>query len=282
MSAARPPGMRPTERMSLPADNLTSLAQTVRDEHGLVVVGLRQTLHHAIAAGEALIAARQQLKVGEWCQWVETEIEIARQTARNYVRIATYRDEVLALTGTPSIRDALTSLRELPPSASFGGWNRKGLTPAEIADVKAMRSEGTSWQSIADEMGIPRMRIQRVIDPSRIKRDAVTRNRSALRRTAERAALAARERDEAVRKLGGDASVAYALLRKAAQALDNAIAGCEPGEERQAMQSALTFCYKAEDEIVRALRLGRQLTPQQARHNRADRRQHQISESVAS
>lgn len=262
------------------APTLEFLAATATNEHRQAMESALTAVRHAVASGEALLEARRQIKVGEWCDWLEANVDIARQTARNYMRLATYRDLVLDEGGPSTIRGAIAILQSegVPHIGASGGWNVKGLADDEIAEVKALRKTGKTWQSIADEMGIPRMRIQRVIDPTIIRREIAGRNRYQRRRTAERAALAAKERDDAVRRLGGTAAAAYALLRKTALVLDRAIAEREPGDEHQAMQAALMFTYRAEDEIVRALQLGRQLTPQQARYSRADRRAHQVGE----
>ncbi len=70
------------------SNSLTDLAARIRTEHEAVSVALKDSVRHAIAAGEALIEAKEQLKHGEWLPWLREHCTISERTAQLYMRCA--------------------------------------------------------------------------------------------------------------------------------------------------------------------------------------------------
>jgi hypothetical protein len=98
------------------------------------------SLVHAIEAGEALLEAKEQMNHGEWLPWLRDNCEMSESTAQVYMRLAKYKDEVLAnpqRAADLSIRAALDALRA-----------------RETRDAAAKRIAGlwASWQENLHEL----------------------------------------------------------------------------------------------------------------------------------
>jgi hypothetical protein len=103
--------------MSAPANpqELASLAATVRAEHAAAGRALRTSLDHAMAAGDALIAARNLVPALGWTLFVIRDVGMSERTARDYVRLAKARTVITdrqRAAGPFSLRQALAFLRE--------------------------------------------------------------------------------------------------------------------------------------------------------------------------
>jgi hypothetical protein len=87
----------PTRQQSAPlaGDNsLPDLAGRIRVEHEAVSESLKESVRHAIAAGELLIEAKGQLSHGRWLPWLKDHCTISERTAQLYMRVAKSRTEV--------------------------------------------------------------------------------------------------------------------------------------------------------------------------------------------
>jgi hypothetical protein len=79
------------------AVNLTGLADKIRAAHQAVGFALQNGLDHALAAGDALIAAQKLVKHGEWQHWLKRHCgDLTDRTARLYMRAASHRFEIEA------------------------------------------------------------------------------------------------------------------------------------------------------------------------------------------
>ncbi len=65
----------------------------------------------AIACGRSLLAAKEQVGHGGWCDWVERNLSFSPQTARKYMKVAK-RNHGFVLEGVQSLRQALEMLSE--------------------------------------------------------------------------------------------------------------------------------------------------------------------------
>lgn len=63
-------------------------ARVANEEHRLAREAFGSTLQHAIAAGEALMAAKAQLPHGQWLPWLVANFEGSERTAQAYMRVA--------------------------------------------------------------------------------------------------------------------------------------------------------------------------------------------------
>jgi hypothetical protein len=78
------------------SNSLAVLAGRIKAEHEAVSVALRDSVRHAIAAGELLIEAKEQLKHGQWLPWLNDHCTISERTAQLYMRCARNRTEIEA------------------------------------------------------------------------------------------------------------------------------------------------------------------------------------------
>src|SRR6266849_265246 len=75
---------------------LADLAERIKVEHNAYVAAVKKSAEHAMAAGDALIEAKAQLKHGEWLPWLKGHCEISERTAQVYMRLARNRSEIEA------------------------------------------------------------------------------------------------------------------------------------------------------------------------------------------
>jgi hypothetical protein len=62
-------------------NSLPDLAARIKAEHEAVSTALKESVRHAIAAGELLIEAKDRLKHGEWLPWLKDHCTISERTA---------------------------------------------------------------------------------------------------------------------------------------------------------------------------------------------------------
>jgi Protein of unknown function (DUF3102) len=90
---------------------LASLAEAANREHSAGEAAYASAVDHAIAAGEALLAAKGQVQYGQWLGWVDDHFHGSRRTAQVYMRMARNAD-VGHLAGQSSIKQALEAIPE--------------------------------------------------------------------------------------------------------------------------------------------------------------------------
>jgi Protein of unknown function (DUF3102) len=56
------------------SNSLAVLAAQIKSEHEAVSGALKESVRHAVSAGELLIEAKQQLKHGDWLTWLQDGI----------------------------------------------------------------------------------------------------------------------------------------------------------------------------------------------------------------
>lgn len=237
--------------------NLTDLAATINREHDLAYRSALNALQHAILCGEALIAARDTVPDGEWLRWVSDNLHISTGALHRYVRIATYKEQLLTADRQPkSINAAISYLKEV--GAPAAGTGKNGRKPTfDVEEAKRLRKQGLTFTEIGPLLGVSDVAVWRQLTPGAARKTVERTNRYARQRRAERKALQQKKRDEAVARTGGTAAEAYALLRRCAATLDRSLIATTNGDERKALRDALAYTHKAEDAIVSALQLER-------------------------
>lgn len=238
--------------------NLTDLAATINREHDLAYRAALNALQHAILCGEALIAARDTVPDGEWLRWVSDNLHISTGALHRYVRIATYKEQLLTADRQPkSINAAISYLKEV--GAPAAGTGKNGRKPTfDVEEAKRLRKQGLTFTEIGPLLGVSDVAVWRQLTPGAARKTVERTNRYARQRRAERRALQQKERDEAVARVGGSASNAYAALRRCALIIDRAITEATGEMERAGLRNALAFAHRAEDAIVAVLQLERQ------------------------
>jgi hypothetical protein len=92
---------------------LIDIAARIKIEHQAVAASLRQSVHHAIAAGELLLQAKKQVAHGKWLSWLgEHCSELSERSAQAYMKLARNKTEIPnpQLTADLTIDAALKSL----------------------------------------------------------------------------------------------------------------------------------------------------------------------------
>lgn len=237
---------------------LVVLAATINREHSLAYQKAIEALEHAILCGEALIEARDAVPEGQWLRWVDENLNLSTGTLHRYIRVATYKDHLLQAERRPaSINAAIGYLKAIEvPAASTG---RNGRHPSfDVEEAKRLRAQGLTFTEIGPMLGVSDVAVWRQLTPGANRKAIAQANKWKKKRLAERKALEQAQRDKAVAKAGGAPAEAYALLRRCAVALDQALAEAANDDERKALRDALAFTHKGEDAIVLALRLERQ------------------------
>ena len=116
---------------------LPELAGRIRAEHTAVADALKDSLRHAITAGELLIVAKAQVPHGHWLSWLREHCAISERTEQFYMRVAKNRAEIEAKIS----EDAGTKRKSL--RASDDSANTAAASPRCLDhnsnDVKAQR-----------------------------------------------------------------------------------------------------------------------------------------------
>lgn len=93
---------------------LIDIAARIKVEHQAVAASLKQSVHHAIAAGELLLEAKEQVPHGEWLPWLEEHCGVTPRSAQGYMRLARHRAELEGKYETHvshlTVREALNAL----------------------------------------------------------------------------------------------------------------------------------------------------------------------------
>lgn len=246
--------MAPVERYA-PADlsgqTLDQLAETIRREDAAAHAAAETALASAIRAGEALLEAKRHVEPGRWVSWVEGVVP--RTTAKTYMRLATYRDDVTAsgVTGVAAARNLLVGY---PPIAKTG--------PALFTHLRdealRLHKDNVPVSAIASSLGVAHTTVSTWVDPEFAQKRAAMRRRDKARGKAARRALREKEkrnaRDAAAKAAGGNIAKAYALIRQTAAAIDQAADQCVSKDDARSLRAKLANLYEVEDEICRILR----------------------------
>ena len=220
------------------------------DEQEMVITSAhRSIIPHAIRIGEALIAARDQMDRGSFGSWLRSNFSFSRSSATRYMRMARGLDELQGaglIDG--KVRDVIEFL-----STSGTGLIPKGAPDDVKKKALQLHQLGATRKAIASITGVTDGTVSRWVDPQA----ASKRKKQARLATKARQALARQEREALVRRSAGNAADAYALIRKASLAVDQAIAETSVADERDELQKARTFLHRAEDRLVGALQIAR-------------------------
>lgn len=246
---------------------LSDLADRATIEYRLAGESAVSAVEHAILCGEVLLQAQAQVADGKWGAWCRENVaEIEFTTVTKFCRLATYRAQIEPGEFS-TIRQAMGYLRTIAIPPRPTGPKRVPVR-LDLDEARKLRKQGMSFVHIGEVFGVSHQHVALQLDPERRKKKKALDRQRAMERRAARDALVAQQRHEAVRKRGGSASEGYALLRRAALAIDKAISQSEDASERTKLTAALGFTHKAEDEIVRALRLERTVPERPAHVNR--------------
>jgi transposase-like protein len=215
--------------------SLAELAAIANREGELAVRAMRDTLNHAIACGEALLAAKAQISDGGWTEWLAANFQGSSTTAHRFMRVATYRDQIPQ--GVDGLMKADELLRGLP-RANGRVW---GTNPHIVAEaVRLYRAGDITLAEIAERYKVALSTAHRWVH-----REIRAEYDKAAAQT-----LLQQRREHAARRHGGSVYKSYSLIRKTAQEIGRAVDETSNQELRKALQSALVSIYEAEDAVV--------------------------------
>jgi hypothetical protein len=234
--------------------SLDELAATANREHAACLDAGLTMVEHAIRVGEALIEAKRRLggsplaNVG-WKEWVASNFEASYGTAVAYMRLGRHRDAAI---GAINLNEAL----QLCAGRSSRGENHR-TDPEFRADVLAMREEGLSLREVSRMTGISVPTISSWTNPESYKRRLQLQRERQRRRAAERKALAAKERQQAIKralvKEGEAFNEVYVVITRLDSLLGQARKEAQTREKREAINEAHALRDKMMDTLVRAL-----------------------------
>ena len=253
-----------------PAVDLAELAAIANSEHtktemqiGRLRNVFRSAAQHAMAAGDALLEAKDHVPAGEWGKWQRDNLIFAGSQANTYMRLAAYRKDVelwIEDGGNGSIQGATKFL------SSFPGLQAKTLKAPDLAqEAKRLAGLGMSRNGIAKTLGVSWTSAAEWTDRKYAVERAKKKREDRIKHTQRAKALARVERDKAVKKAAVQAgdrataatSKAYGLIRSAVSELDRVAGKAEDAETKRLLASAIRHLHHAEDDIVAALRIER-------------------------
>lgn len=134
----------------VPPDNLDGLASLANREHGLALEAGLSMVEHAISAGEALLAAKEQCEPGTWLAWREANFGASKWTAEAYMKIAANKDLLTDLGERPTLVGTLKYLRAFPEA------DRSNRADEALRAEAVRRFDGgeTNRSAIARALGV--------------------------------------------------------------------------------------------------------------------------------
>ena len=140
-------------------DRLAELTAAAQQEHLAVGHALGNALRHAMAAGDALLAARELVPAGQWQAYRRKHTDISERSAQVYVRVAKHRADLEAQSsaGPLSIAAALEFLKE-PASTKARPRAKTKSAKATATSFEALtwwsKASGEARQCFFDGIGL--------------------------------------------------------------------------------------------------------------------------------
>lgn len=234
---------------------LVDLATVINQEHALTYYATLDALEHAILCGEALIEAQKEVPTGQWTKWCEANLEIKSGTISNYIRIATYRQHLLAADDRPrTINAAVNYLQaiEAPRLVTPTGRSR-----FDVEEAKRLREMGMSYDAIGEMLGVSGAAVNFRLEPE-ATREHVRRKKQKVdaKRAAEREEYQ-KMLDIGVASHGGVLAVAYSQLRRCEYVIQKEMATTDNATGWE-LRKALVAIHRAEDVVLHILGIKRE------------------------
>ncbi len=85
---------RDAQTALLPAATLQQLGERANQGHDRAVASAHLAVEHALAAGQALLAAKKHCQPGMWCAWLADNFRGSKRTAQSYMRLAFHLPQI--------------------------------------------------------------------------------------------------------------------------------------------------------------------------------------------
>lgn len=243
---------RPKQEV-LSAD-LAGIAESANESHRKCIEAARESVMHAVGAGQALHRLRESCANGEWTKAVNDLCDFSISTAYVYMQIALHKDRLPDCIEGPG--QARAYLDSIGATSAYKTELRRGPRSDETRSlVLALADTGTPLRQIERETGVSRATVRRWLDPEADKRwrerkKSLKRRRQMAEEALRRDALArkAKERGDSVGK-------AYSLSRGLEQALQAAIDKSADPELRARLAEAQRGMLMVDSALVSAIGL---------------------------
>jgi Protein of unknown function (DUF3102) len=94
------------------SNSLADLAARIKAEHEAATAAVRDSVAHAMAAGEMLIKAKKKVPHGQWLPWLHDHCGMPTRTAQTYMELARLKPNAQRVADLP-LRRAVLHLRQL-------------------------------------------------------------------------------------------------------------------------------------------------------------------------
>jgi transposase-like protein len=144
--------------------------------------------------------------------------------------------------GAEGVEDALRLISSDP-------WHKRTKLDqtAKLEMVKMAREHGLTLAQIAEQFGVAESTVHYWLSPKRLKKRKQDQKRAQARY---------RRHQKVIKEHRGPLSEAYSLMRKMLQVIDRENTVELPLEARRALDEAVANLYRAEDELIKAIKLG--------------------------
>lgn len=128
------------------SNRLPVLAAGINMEHQECLTAMRQSLAHALAAGDMLVEAKSLVPHGEWLPWLADNCAIPKRTAQLYMRLAKHREFIQTKSADVAhltIQSAVELIDRKPTLAERLDDIESAIVrlEAELADASACRKQ---------------------------------------------------------------------------------------------------------------------------------------------
>lgn len=230
-------------------------AEKINDLHRRVQNNVIEIVERWIDIGERLEVERQRVGNDVWRLWVAANLRFDVKMALRYIRCAAYSGEMRssAEAGEVVTRGGVSLgvrvVADMPVLAN----DRHPDAARELA--MEMRQKGGSWADIARATGANHHAVRSWCDPDYREIRLARKRADKATKAKAREALAQREREAAIRKVGGNGADTYALLRKALAKSQATIDDTQHDDVRRAWREAQRRLLVAEEAVLDALRV---------------------------
>jgi len=167
------PNSTKTPTASTQDDNLSALADRIRDEHKAARSAMCHAVAHAISAGEALIQAKAAVPPGNWHHWLRSNCELSRRTALRYIQFAGHRAEIEhKLAGEPDLSVRAAQLLVSKPKVAATGKATGVSTPGAAVDIETITEHATAMiaEGLTDALKLALDQHARAVMPTTVLR----------------------------------------------------------------------------------------------------------------